>query len=107
MAKLWRNLILALPVLLPGLDANGEDSPCKYAVDGLLAELKVSEAEIKRVSIKPKEELTSTGTETVGVDAWVRLQSCSGALIIKLTEGCEVLETSLNGDCVFPDQRKF
>jgi len=107
MIKYWKITVLAIALLLPSLTAHGQEEPCKLVIEDRLAQLKVTANNIKRVSIKPKEELTSTGAETVGVDAWVRLESCNGALVIEMTQACEILETYLNGDCVFPEKRKF
>jgi hypothetical protein len=83
MIKYWKITVLAVALLLPSLTAHGQEEPCKLVIEDRLAQLKVT------------------------ANNMVRLESCNGALVIEMTQACEILETYLNGDCVFPEKRKF
>ena len=41
------------------------------------------------------------GPEIFGVDAWVRLNSCSGYLVLNLSRNCFLRQAYTRGDCAF------
>ena len=57
------------------------------------------EGRVTRVRIIERVNLEDFGPEIFGVDAWVRLNSCSGWLVINMTPACYIRQTYTRGDC--------
>jgi hypothetical protein len=91
----------------PGGDCGpdkGDDSasaPCRKEADEHLRTLPISASDIKRVEMLDRN--AGDGQKIVsgspGVEAWVRLKSCQGWLIIQLSKRCTPRQTFTRGDC--------
>ncbi len=96
-------LAAALLALLPA-PVLGADHRCQPVVEDIFARLDIAPSDIRRIQYSPQIEYT-TGDENsriVGFDAWVRFQSCPGALIVDLTTACRVRQVYTRGPCGFP-----
>jgi hypothetical protein len=73
---------------------------CADRVDSHLAGLPLAPGDVQSVRIVEKVNIADDfGPEILGVDAWVRLNSCSGWLVINMTATCHVRQTYTRGDC--------
>ena len=72
---------------------------CADTVADHLAELPLAQGDVKSVRIVERVNLDDFGPEIFGVDAWVRLNSCSGWLVINMTAKCYIRQTYTRGDC--------
>lgn len=86
--------------LLPGTLQAADSKRCTAEVDRRLAELPLAPGDVKSVRIIEQTNIADDyGPEIFGVDAWVRLNSCSGWLVINMTAKCYVRQTYTRGDC--------
>lgn len=93
-------LLLLATGLLPGGPATAQAPRCADRVDSHLAGLPLAPGDVQSVRIVEKVNIADDfGPEILGVDAWVRLNSCSGYLVINMTAACYVRQTYTRGDC--------
>ena len=106
--RVLRALVPAAAVLatcLPAGDLLAQNVPatsgrCADAVEARLAELPLAAGDVKSVRIVEKVNLDDEfGPEILGVEGWVRLNSCSGWLVVNMRASCYILETYTRGDC--------
>ena len=65
-----------------------------------LDELPLAEGEIKSVRIMERVNIADDfGPDIFGVDAWIRLNSCSGFLVLNMSRGCFLRQAYTRGDC--------
>jgi len=102
-AKPARILLLAaglLSSLLPAAALAADSKRCAGVVDTKLAELPLGDGEVKSIRIIERVNIADEfGPEIFGVDAWVRLKSCSGWLVMNMTAKCFVRQAYTRGDC--------
>jgi len=92
-------VVLSGCLLSTGLEA-ADSLRCAEEVDEWLAELPLADGEVKSIRIIERVNIADDyGPEIFGVDAWVRLNSCSGYLVINMTRTCYVRQTYTRGDC--------
>lgn len=73
---------------------------CRAEADEYLMSLPVGTDDIKSVKMLSRNAgVTQTSVGKPGHEAWVRLNSCSGWLIIELTKGCTPRQSFTRGDC--------
>jgi len=86
---------------LPAAASLAADSQrCSDTVADHLAELPLAPGDVKSVRILERVNISDDlGPEIFGVDAWVRLNSCSGWLVINMTPKCYIRQTYTRGDC--------
>jgi hypothetical protein len=98
-----RALLAAAAVLagcLPAGDLQAQSKLCADKVESHLAELPLAPGDVKSVRIIERVNLDDEfGPEILGVEGWVRLNSCSGWLVINMRASCYILETYTRGDC--------
>ncbi len=93
--------LLSAPVL-------AADHRCQPVVEDLLARLDIASSDIRRIQYSPQIEYSGDeNSRTVGFDAWVRFQSCPGALIADLTTACRVRQAYTRGPCHFPGVKAY
>ncbi len=86
-------------LLLSALPAQASERCHKEVVD-YLEELPLAEGEVKSLRIIERTNISDDfGPDIFGVDAWIRLNSCSGYLVINMTKGCFVKQAYTRGDC--------
>ncbi len=80
---------------------------CLDAVDQALDELAIGQDERREISVLPQIVTTRDGGYVIGYDAWVRLHSCSGALIVDMRRTCKVKQTYTRGDCQIEGTKNY
>jgi len=99
-----RPSLLATAVLLafclPATTQARDSLRCAKVVDEHLAKLPLAEGEVKSIRIIERVNIADDfGPEIFGVDAWVRLNSCSGWLVVNMTPKCYIKQSYTRGDC--------
>ena len=96
-----RALLLGLGLaLLPSLCAAQATPRCAAEVDEHLEKFPFYEGEVKDIRIMERTNIADDfGPEIFGVDAWVRLNSCSGYLVLNLSRNCFLRQAYTRGDC--------
>ena len=86
--------------LLPAPLAAADSERCAGKVNAHLASLQLTPDDVKSIRIIEEVNISDDfGPEILGVDAWVRLNSCSGWLVINMTAKCYVKQSYTRGDC--------
>lgn len=92
-------LLIAGGLLPPGVRA-ADSTRCAAEVDAHLAELPLAEGDVRQIRLIERTNIADDfGPEIFGVDAWVRLKSCSGWLVINMRPTCYIKQTYTRGDC--------
>ena len=92
--------LLAFSALLPSVGLAQVPPRCNAEVQEHLAALPLYEGEITDVRVIEGVNLADDfGPEVFGVDAWVRLESCSGFLVLNLNKNCFLRQAYTRGDC--------
>ena len=96
-------LLLGLALALLPPTAVAEVTPrCAVELDEHLEEFPFYEGEVKDIRIIERTNIADDfGPEIFGVDAWVRLNSCSGYLVLNLSRKCFLRQAYTRGDCAF------
>ena len=95
-------------ILQPTLSSAQATPRCSEAVTGFLQELPLDDGEVKSVRIIERTNIADDfGPEIFGVDAWVRLNSCSGYLVLNLSKGCFLRQAYTRGDCEVGDLSNY
>ncbi len=89
-----------LAVLLHSvLPAQASDRCHKETIDNL-EELPLAQGDVKSLRIIERINIADDfGPDIFGVDAWVRLHSCSGFLVLNMTKACFLKQAYTRGDC--------
>jgi hypothetical protein len=90
--------LLALCLLPAGAEAV-DSTRCAENVDDHLASLPLAQDDVRQIRIIERVNIADFGPEIFGVDAWVRLNSCSGWVVVNMTPACFVRQTYTRGDC--------
>jgi hypothetical protein len=88
-------LVIGLPATAP---ARADTGPCEPAAAEQLQGLGIAATEVKEISMIEVQDNQEFGTPSEW-QAWAKLQSCSGNVVIKLSTRCRVKETYTRGDC--------
>ncbi len=65
-----------------------------------LAELQISETEVRSIEYKLQRNMTDkAGPAILGARAWIRLEGCSGWLVIDMNRSAFVRQAYTRGDC--------
>ena len=87
-------------VLLPAPLEAADSTRCAGKVNAHLASLPLSPDDVQSIRIIERVNIADDyGPEILGVDAWVRLNSCSGWLVINMTPKCYIKQSYTRGDC--------
>ena len=94
-------LALAGAVIAPVLTTPAASQTDKFAEKTAekLAELKVSDSEVESIRYVLKRNMTERGPDILGAEAWIRLTSCSGYLIVQMNRAAYVRQAYTQGDC--------
>ena len=92
--------LLLTACLLPAGPQAADSQRCAAEVDEALADLPLAAGDIKSIRIIERVNIADDfGPEIFGVDTWVRLNGCSGWLVINMTAKCFVRQSYTRGDC--------
>lgn len=80
---------------------------CLAKVDSVLDKLGIAEDRRREISVVSRIVTTRDGSYVAGYDAWVRLESCRGAVIVDMRRNCAVKQTYTRGDCAVEGLKAF
>ena len=92
---------IAAAASLLALPAAGYAFTCEAEIKDSLKDLSVPEEDVKSIKVSRG----GGGGQSAGnvrYDAWIRLHSCDGYLMISLTRSCFVQQSYNRGDCAVP-----
>lgn len=94
-------LVLAATTTLFGISSQAADTErCARQARFHLSELQLDPNEIDSMRLIAQIPISDrAGPEIEGMDAWVRLKSCTGWLIITMSKACYVRQSYTRGDC--------
>lgn len=79
---------------------NSASAPCRAEADDHLAGLPIDSRDIESVMMRNgSRQGSQMSTGKKGYEAWVRLNSCQGWVVIELSTGCYPRQTFTRGDC--------
>lgn len=67
-----------------------------------LAQLGVEEGDVKSIQVVVRRRRNEQGPDIIGAEGWVRLNSCSGWLVVEMTRAAFVRQSYTRGDCSIP-----
>lgn len=99
-----RTAALAAGILLP-LSAPlnpAAAAACETQFDQALQQLQIPQDDVKSMKVMKRSRGAKSPTNFV-YDAWIRLNSCSGYLVVSASRGCVVQQSYTTGDCRLGD----
>jgi len=72
---------------------------CSGKAEQELSRLALTADDISSIRYVQKPNPTERGPDVLGVRAWVRMNSCSGYLVIDMTRSCFVRQSYTRDDC--------
>ena len=102
-------ILVFTSVLLAGCATYKAYNDCDAAVDRRLDRLEISRGDVKKITFMTQIQTTGKNGDTKerGVDAYVRLHSCRGSLVIDMDEMCNVRQVYTRGKCDIPGVKHF
>ncbi|GAB4374404.1 MAG: hypothetical protein Kow00114_36970 [Kiloniellaceae bacterium] len=88
-------LVIPLAAPLSPADAAG---PCEAEVKQALQDQGVATSDVQSITVKNRARGAKSPTN-YGRAAWVRLNSCSGHVVVNMTRYCMVQDLYTTGDC--------
>lgn len=102
-ALLAATLLLPLAALSnPAVAAD----PCEAAINQALQDSGVAASDVQSVTVKNRARGAKSPTN-YGRAAWVRLNSCSGHVVVNMTRYCMVQDVYTTGDCRLPGMPNY
>ena len=100
---------VALAAVLLSAPLQAADSTrCAGKVNAHLASLPLSPDDVQSIRIIERVNIADDyGPDILGVDAWVRLNSCSGYVVVSMTKYCMVQSVYTTGDCSVADMPRY
>ncbi len=94
-------ILMALAPFGDGALATGDRDAraCLDASRSHVERLPVQSGDVTGVTIVPRLDLHREGPYLVGYEAYVRLQSCTGSLVLNLNEDCSFRDAYTRGAC--------
>jgi hypothetical protein len=92
-------VILAAVGMLPTAPQAADTDRCAQKARIHMVELAIPRDDIESIRIIESISLGNERGSDAGVDAWVRLKSCSGWLVINMSPACFVRQSYTRGDC--------
>ena len=92
--------LLFSSVLPPGDLRAADTEQCARKAKIHLSELKISEDQVDAMRLIERVRIDDrAGSDIAGIDAWVRLKSCTGWLVINMSPSCFIRQSYTRGDC--------
>ena len=92
--------VLALAVATVPAPAAAQTDKYAEATAKRLAELRISVSEVRSIDYKIERKVgEKAGPDIRGVTAWIRLNGCSGWLVVSMTRAAYVQQVYTRGDC--------
>ena len=80
---------------------------CDAEVAAALWAAKVDTARVRSTYISPRLDFGRSSTRVVGLQVWVRLADCKGALVLDFSRACKLERIYTRGDCVVEGVERF
>lgn len=98
--RLGASLLSLALVWAPVLAVAQVTPRCSEEIAAYIDELPLDEGEVKEVRIMERTNIADDyGPDIFGVDAWIRLHSCSGFVVLNLNRACFLRQAYTRGDC--------
>lgn len=98
--------LAAAATFMAGCTLGSGPIPCQAQINNVLAQSFIRKEEVSSIrASRSGAGRRSTRNETV--DAWVRLRSCNGHLVIAMRQSCHVQQVYTLGDCQVAGVRRF
>jgi hypothetical protein len=94
-------VLLGLASLAPTAALAARDR-CETTVNEHLARMNVDPGDVRSVSLAAR-IASQRGGSASGYDVWINLESCRGAIVLRLDRHCRVRDAYSTGACSFPD----
>lgn len=92
--------VLALAIAALPASTAAETDRFAEATAQRLAELQISDSEVRSIDYKIKRNMTDkAGPPIRGATAWIRLNGCSGWLVIDMNRSAYINQAYTRGDC--------
>jgi len=92
--------VLALAVAALSASTAAQTDRFAEATAERLAELRISDSEVQSIDYKIKRNVSDrAGPPIRGVTAWIRLNGCSGWLVIDMNRSAFIRQAYTRGDC--------
>lgn len=97
----FRVFALFLALFLPAMSREGQAAElCEEKTSEILKRLDLAQSDIKEITLVPRRQSKRDGGGNVtGYDAWIRLRSCEGAVIVDFSKLCRERQVYTRGDC--------
>ena len=87
-------------ILLPGSLQAADTERCARKARIHLVELSVGEDEVQSMRLIERVKVDDrAGSDIQGIDAWVRMKSCDGWLVINMSPACFIRQSYTRGAC--------
>ena len=80
---------------------------CDAEVAEALWDAKVDSARVRSTYISPRLDIGRSKTIVVGLQVWVRLADCKGALVLDYSRACRLEQIYTRGDCAVEGVERF
>ena len=98
--------LVAAVTFVAGCTVGPGPIPCQTQINRVLAQSQIRKEEVTSIRVS-RSGAGRRSTRNDLLDAWVRLRSCSGHLVITLRQSCHVQQVYTEGDCQFSGVRRF
>ncbi len=106
-ARIARALALTCLLAAASAPATAAGPPCRAAAAGQLEELGIPAADVEDIAVVAMRTGGRDGGRIVELQAWSKLRSCRGSVVVRLTPFCRVKETYSRGGCRFATMPHF
>ena len=80
---------------------------CDAEVAEVLWDAKLDTARVRSTYISPRLDIGRSKTFVVGIQVWVRLADCKGAMVLDFTPACRLEQAYTRGECKVEGVKKF
>ena len=80
---------------------------CDEAIAEPLTGLGLGDDVVRSIYVSPRVLSGRRGDRVTGIDVWVRLKGCAGALVLDLTRHCSITQVYTRGDCRVPGVKAY
>ena len=99
---------LAIALALVAVPAAAEaPEDCVGPIEARLEALGIPAAQVERLELVPRRVFEEDGEILLGYDAWARLRSCPGYVVLELDTDCRFRAAHARGACRVPGLRTY
>lgn len=79
---------------------------CEAQINKALEEASIAQSDVKSIKVARRMGGRKSSSNYT-YDAWIRMNSCSGYVMVGMTRMCVVQQTYTSGDCNMPGMAKY